>query len=362
MHVVFRVDASTDIGTGHVMRCLTLAHTLQNNHHKISFICRNLKGNLVQVINKSFHVTTLKNHQQSHHSEDNMHSHWLQTSWQQDADETIQSLNTLEKATWLVVDHYALDINWETYVKPYVSNILVIDDLADRKHQANLLLDQNYYPNMERRYEKLLPIDCKQLIGPKYVLLRDEFISAHDKIKERSNKINTILVFYGGADASNLTLRTLDAIKSIKTDLITHVIIGTMNPHEDIIRQTCKTMNSTHCYSNISNMAELMLEADLAICAGGTTTWERCYLGLPSIVLTLAHNQELVNKTIADLGACIHAGDISTSSDMISSEIKKLIDNPSALTDISKNALSLMSHHVGAYGILMEMENTEAHN
>ena len=362
LHCVFRVDASTDIGTGHVMRCLTLATALTNNHHKVSFICRQHEGNLIEYIrSEGFEVTALATSTQPVKPGDiNPHAHWLGASWQQDADDTISALKNTQKTDWLIVDHYALDDRWEDKIRPGVTAIFSIDDLADRNHNVELLLDQNYYPGMQHRYDDLLPANTVKLIGPKYTLLRDEFIRCRDNTKTRSGEIRNLLVFFGGVDADNLTLKTLRALQTMDTSFKINVIIGNTNLHKDDILKSCKSMQYVTCQSNINNMAELMLKADLAIGAGGTTTWERCFLGLPAITVTLAQNQALVNETVAQKGAIILIGDNTINENDITDQLQKLMDNPAQLHRMSVAALTLMRDHIGAQGVVEAMEQLHA--
>lgn len=322
------------------------------------FICREHAGNLIDhVRNRGYQVIILDRPRSSTDEELTPHSHWLETSWQSDAEETVSSLDSLATTDWLIVDHYALDESWENTVAEHVSNILVIDDLADRKHNARILLDQNYYTDNNDRYRELIPEDCIRLTGTDYTLLRDEFIEAREHLGDRNTDIDNILIFFGGVDAANLTLKSLIAIRSLHLDVEINAVIGTTNPHRDELETICSSMHNTHLLSNVNNMAELMLKADLGIFAGGTTTWERCYLGLPSIVFTLADNQATVNRDVAAMGACILAGDTSTSSDSIADEIQGLVDRPERLIKLSENSLSLMKGHVGAQAVVKEMEN-----
>ena len=361
MHVVFRVDSSLKIGTGHVMRCLTLAKTLLKEKHTVSFICRNLEGNLIEHIEKNhFDVARLNDENATENPSHLHHADWLGTSWQQDAGETIEILDSLHAIDWLVIDHYALDIKWEESVKTHVGNIIVIDDLADRKHSANILLDQNYYADMNTRYDELIPENTVHLIGPEYTLLRDEFTEKHGNIKPRTGKIENILIFFGGTDSENLTLKSINSLKTIDTIASINVVIGNTNPNKNIILNCCGTMRNVTCHINIDNISTLMQKADLSLGAGGTTTWERCYLGLPAIVFTLAHNQAAVNTAVSNLGACILMDSVDISEDELNRQVQQLIDTPTIVASMSKAALEVMSKHVGTTGVISAMESADA--
>lgn len=298
MNIIFRVDASINIGSGHVMRCLTLAKQLQKKNAKVYFISRVLEGNLIDFIKeKGFEVKTLsKNDKVLNNLEG--YQKWLTVSQQFDVEQTIQILTDLDiSIDLLVIDSYAIDIEWENKIRPYVKKIMVIDDLANRKHDCDILLDQNFYLNMEERYNGLVPINCKLFLGPRYVILREEFYEVKKHLRHRNGNIKNIFVFFGGIDITNETMKTLRAIILLKQkDIVVNVVVGKNNPYKESIEKFCRKYDNINYYCQVDNMAELMNEADLAIGAGGTTTWERCFLGLPSLVIAVAENQIEIAK------------------------------------------------------------------
>lgn len=311
MKVVFRVDASLQIGSGHVMRCLTLAEKLRDHGAQILFVCRELEGHLGTLIQKKgFNVTFLVAPESK--QEDlgwNAHASWLEVPWPQDAEETLAALRNLGYVDWLLVDHYALDEKWEKQLRRAAANVMVIDDLADRKHDCDLLLDQNLYRDMEQRYSGLLPKECEQLLGPRFVLLRPEFAESRRLLRERDGVVRRILVFYGGVDASDETGKALEAIQQLKLEGVHFdVIVGESNPQRDCIEMTCSKMINVTFHCQVSHMAKLMAEADMAIGSGGTITWERCSLGLPAIVTTVALNQEELTAVCAEEGLLFWIG------------------------------------------------------
>ncbi|WP_069473702.1 UDP-2,4-diacetamido-2,4,6-trideoxy-beta-L-altropyranose hydrolase [Candidatus Marithrix sp. Canyon 246] len=270
MEILIRTDASEQIGSGHVMRCLSLANELRQKA-RVSFICQELPGNMCDYIEQQGYP---------------VHSNAI-----------LAAENKL--IDWLIVDHYSIDAQWETTMRPYVRKIMVIDDMANRKHDCDLLLDQNLYVDMESRYHDLVPQHCKQLLGPKYALLRPEFLSARQTLRKRDGSIKRILIFLGGSDPTNETTKALDAIKLLNyPDIAVDVVVGASNPHKEQIKQLCASLPNSSYYCQVSNMAELMVKADLAIGAGGSTNWERCCLGLPSLVITIAENQEELTQTL----------------------------------------------------------------
>ncbi|WP_337017388.1 UDP-2,4-diacetamido-2,4,6-trideoxy-beta-L-altropyranose hydrolase [Oceanobacillus massiliensis] len=306
MNICFRVDASTIIGTGHVMRCITLAEELKKNDHNVYFICRLHKGHLSELIlRKGFQVFNLDEPTQNRDLLVTKHAPWLGVTLEQDALETqkVVSSNKLQ-CDWMIVDHYAIDKSWEQSIKSYVPNIMVIDDIADREHDCSILLDQNYYQNANDRYSDLVPSTCRLLLGPQYALLRDEFIKFHNSPK--NIKVNkSALIFYGGSDPINETLKAINAIKG--KDILAHVVVGPSNPNKEIIKKNCATGNILFHY-NINYMAKLMHEVDFALCAGGSTTWERYCVGTPAIVTGVADNQIELCENAQHLGVDHYIG------------------------------------------------------
>lgn len=296
MNILIRADSSLQIGTGHIMRCITLADFLKKNGCKIKFICRDLKGNIISLIeSKGYPVFKLfnRNEENTCVPKDNSHSHWLEVSWQEDADETVEIIKEhSDPIDLMIVDHYAIDSQWERVINKFVKKIMVIDDLADRYHQCDILLDQNLIQNMNKRYEKLVSDKSVCLIGPKYALLRPEFEKARQMKFGQIEEIRRLFVFFGGVDRTNETTKTLNAIKLLKmANLHVDVVVGSSNPHKEIVRALCNSMKNTQFYCQINNMAELMAMADLAVSAGGSTTWERFSVGLPSLTIAVARNQ-----------------------------------------------------------------------
>ncbi|MBD7943034.1 UDP-2,4-diacetamido-2,4,6-trideoxy-beta-L-altropyranose hydrolase [Psychrobacillus sp. Sa2BUA9] len=335
MQVFIRTDASIQIGTGHVMRCLTLAKQLKSRNVVVTFICRNLEGNLINFITEQgFDVLCLSEIPKTKESPEISHWDWTRDNWFDDAEETILLLKKVNlPIELLVVDHYSIDINWEQKLQSIVKKIMVIDDIADRKHDCDLLLDQNFYCSMENRYSNLVPEKCYQFLGPSYALLREEFLNINPSKIIRDGTINNILIFFGGTDSAGATLKILYAIKElIKVNIIINVVIGFENPFKEQIESFCNKYENVILHCNIDYMANLMSQADLAIGAGGTASWERIYLRLPSVVVTTASNQLELTRDLAHTGAIKSLGVIQSilKSD-IQSQLKLLIDNPQAI-------------------------------
>jgi UDP-2,4-diacetamido-2,4,6-trideoxy-beta-L-altropyranose hydrolase len=223
------------------------------------------------------------------------HASWLGISQAKDAEATVEALSG-KIFDWIVVDHYALDVRWENIVRPHVKKIMVIDDLADRNHDCDVLLDQNYYADMQTRYNGKTPEYCELLLGPSYALLREEIRELSKKVKLRAGDVKKVLVFFGGVDKDNYTKQVIEALAEIHAQLEVVVVIGAQHPFKELIKKICTKYNFV-CHVQVSYMAKLMAEADLAIGAGGTAIWERCCLGLPAIIICTAENQR---KQISD--------------------------------------------------------------
>ncbi|MBT7256795.1 MAG: UDP-2,4-diacetamido-2,4,6-trideoxy-beta-L-altropyranose hydrolase [Planctomycetaceae bacterium] len=358
MKILFRTDASIEIGNGHLMRCLTLADQLRSEGAEVAFVCRDLPGGMFDLLHT-------RGYQFSKLPLDGAGK----SSQQFDAEQAIKAAEQLfpEGVDWLVVDHYQLDAVWERGLRPHTDKLMVIDDLANRQHDCNLLLDQNYYQDMERRYQGLVPDECVTLLGPEYVLLRPEFTVARQKLRARDGSVRRILIFFGGSDPENLTLKAIEATQRLKRpDIIVDVVVGTSNPHRAEIRGRCERMPNTAYYCQVANMAELMGRADLALGAGGATMWERCFLGLPSITVVFAANQEKATIDVAAEEAIKYIGwarqlEVQDYVDAM----RWMILSPDKMREMGDNAQRLMGGNVSAGALvvttsLLDGDNAES--
>jgi len=322
MRVVFRVDASLKMGTGHVMRCLTLAQVLKENGANIAFICRKHEGSLIDKIHSNgLVVHELEVFEETKVDNKLAHSQWLGATQQQDADDCINILKA-EKPNWLIVDHYTLDEQWQKSLKPYYEKLMVIDDLADRKHQCDILLDQTFGRQQED-YLAFTTKGCELLLGSQYALLRPEFAKWRPySLKRRSTLVlKQLLINMGGVDVNNVTENVLDELKlcNLPNDMNITVVMGCSAPHLESVKSKAMTLPyKTEVKVDVSNMAEVMANSDIAIGAAGTTTWERCCLGLPTIQIVIAENQNTIAKSLAKNNAIKLLQDIKELSRMIS--------------------------------------------
>lgn len=308
LHVVIRADAAPAIGTGHVMRCLTLADRLRALGAVVRFVCRAHAGHLGDLIAaRGFAVDLLPAPDTAFAAAG--HAGWLGASQAEDAAETLAVLARAQvRPDWLIVDHYGIDAAWQRQLRPAVGHIMVIDDLADRPHECDVLLDQNLAPAGAARYDGLVPAHCARLCGPRYALLREEFAAARATLPARDGTVRRLFVFLGGADQHNDTGSVLAALAGMD-NLETDVVIGAANPHHATLARQCAALPGVRLHRQVDNVAALMAQADLAIGAGGGAMWERCSVGLPAIVLALAENQRPGCAALAEAGGALYLGE-----------------------------------------------------
>lgn len=362
MKVVFRVDASALMGIGHLMRCLVLAESLRERGAQLSFICREHTGNLIPLLlQKAMPVTVLPASAVNDSTKSEDYATWLGVTQAEDIKQTIHALSG-EKPDWLVVDHYCLDIEWERRLRPHASNLLVIDDLANRRHDCDVLVDQNYSAKGKQRCADLVTNTCKLLVGPRYALIRPEYQAYRKTLSARDAHVKRVLVFFGGTDPQNVTSMALEALshpalKHLEVD----VVVGANNPHRESIEQQVLQRPLTTKYEIKPQLADLMMQADIALGAGGETTWERMCLGLPTVLVAIADNQSPAAEALAAAKLIVYAGKASTiSAANLAKEIMALISNTSQLTALSEQN-KLMVDGVGVLRIreVMHPTNTD---
>ena len=327
--IFIRVDSSTKIGYGHLIRCLALADTLKKSF-KINFICTNLNGNLIsQICKKKFEVFRFNTKSQ-------------RINVKKDAEKTISIIKKhRNKKSLLILDSYILSQEWENRVKPYVKRLIVIDDLMDRKHSCDLIIDQNLHTQMNSLYTKSVPKNCVKLLGPDYAILRNQFIAQRKYARIRSLPIKNILVSFGGTDNENHTLHALTSLKKLNSDVNVNVVTGTANIGKKIIKNFCKKNFNYNYFEQVENMAKLMQIADLCIGSSGTTTWERCCVGLPAIVAVASNDQKDIANAVSNNKCIINLGKIKKSDNVNYVRLMKNLKN-SELQNMSRNCMKLV--------------------
>jgi len=336
------------MGTGHVMRCLTLAIALRGLGVQARFISRNHPGSSLQLIRDlGFELDILPPASLLYSPTPSInYSEWLGAPIATDCQQTLEILRNFENVGWLVVDHYGIDATWEEKLAPYVKKILVIDDLANRKHQCDLLLDQTFKRSASD-YKGLVPSYAEILCGTNYALLRSQFaeIRKYSLDARKGRPPKKLLISMGGTDPNNVTAMILEALAvPLPFDFHAIVVMGATAPHFSAIERLSKTLPfETELLQGVSNMPELMMNSDIAIGAAGSTAWERCCLGLPSIMVVLAENQTTIARALAEQGAATVIESPSSIQRQLSSKVtelfmdekrrKKMIEMGSRITD-----------------------------
>jgi len=330
MQVVFRVDSSLQIGTGHLMRCLTLAECLKNDGIDISFICRKNSGNLRdKIIKKGFRLFELESPGKARHDDKLSHSKWLNVTQKEDANQCKEILEKI-KPGWLIVDHYALDHEWESDLVHLSTKIMVIDDLADRNHNCDLLLDQTF-GHIAEHYIDLVPKRCTLLVGSKYSLLRPEFSEWRSYSIERRSQANlkNLLITMGGVDLKNHTEEVLIKLDccTLPVDLNITIVVGSHYPHLESLKMRAERSKYTvNIQVDVENMAKIMADSDIAIGAAGSTSWERCCMGLPTIQIVLAENQKFLAEKLSKINASMLINETSSLKSLINDASKWMQD------------------------------------
>ena len=357
--ILLRVDASPEIGTGHMMRCLALANEAKQRDWECIFVLRDPDDEIVKYITSSSHEVEKLMSVNGKKIADNAtaHSNWLPVSQIQDANDTVEVIDDF-KPDWIIVDHYALDAKWFSVVEKTSSKILVIDDLGDRNLICDLLLDQNLGASADK-YDDKLPSKCRLLLGPTFALLRREFREWRQRSLERrlSNNIENVLITMGGVDLENYTLQVLKRIAKSKYSMkcAFTVITGRSYPFSKALEEFINESDlMVSILSNIENMAEIMSKSDLCIGAAGSTSWERCCLGLPTISLAIADNQLGVLAEL-EKKKCTFVSSI----DNIRADFERLLsqDNKQKLRQLSFNSANLTDGN-GIEMLLNELEQS----
>jgi UDP-2,4-diacetamido-2,4,6-trideoxy-beta-L-altropyranose hydrolase len=336
MQVVFRADASVRLGTGHVRRCLELASRLAARGTAVMFVCAEEPGDMIDEISaRGMRTSRLRLGGAVRGAG--------AAAWEPDAEQTGAAIAAAGLSPhWLVVDHYGLERRWERALRAHARRIMAIDDLADRAHDCELLLDQNLPNPRHARYRQLLPSGATQLLGCQYALVGAEFARLRGAaLARRRGQLERVLISMGGTDPSNDTARALEGLqRSSCAGRAVDVVIGAANPHREALEVQCGRVSDCTLHVQTTRMAELMTQADLAISGGGSTTWERCSLGLPAIAVSQSEDQVAIAGAMAQAGGHRFLG---TSADVREADYAAAVDGmtATALRDMSAAAAAL---------------------
>jgi spore coat polysaccharide biosynthesis predicted glycosyltransferase SpsG len=217
---------------------------------------------------------------------------------------------------------------------------MVIDDLADRPHDCDVLLDQNYANSSVDRYTGLLSRNCRTLYGPKYALISRHYGAFRQTLQPRDGLAKKVMVFFGGTDPSNASALALEALSQDGLrHLEVHVVLGPNNPHRQSLEKLAKSRGQTVLHGPQRSLAAVMREADLAVGAGGTTTWERMCMGLPAVVVSVADNQTRNCESLAEAGLIHYMGpQTKVDPSRLAAGLRQLVSEPGALARLSARA------------------------
>ena len=358
MNIVIRVDASIEMGTGHVMRCLTLADEFKKQSITSRFICRNINGHMGKLIRSKGYEVVLLPSPESKDIKTSNNAKWLRVSVEQDANETSDALG--DQIDLLIIDHYGIDYRWHEILRPRVKKIFVIDDLADRQLDCDFLLNQNIGYDTSS-YKGLVPSQCQLLIGVHFILLRPQFSQYRVKTigaRLKVNEVKRILIFMGGYDPRGLVSQIVKALSQVQMrnqinfDLIVNETLPTL---ELLLEQIKADGLPITLLTNVDNMAEVMSIADIAIGAGGSASWERCCLGLPTLLISIADNQQNNVRHLVAKKAAIDLGDRDClSTKVLIDALDGIISKPELVNNMTKHALNICDG-LGVYRVVQKL-------
>lgn len=343
--VAIRADASVRIGGGHVARCRNLAVELRRLGAQVLFLSAELDGSTARsLLGDEWPLRLLPA--------------GLTGDAAGDARASAACLDG-RRADWLVVDHYGLDCRYESALRPHAARILVLDDLADRPHDCELLLDQNLFAAPEQRYRALLPAGATCLLGPRYALLPPGFAGLRPAALARRalpGAPTRLLLFFGATDPAGACGVVLEEIAPLcrARALQVDVVLGSTAPQLASLRSAADRLGA-RLHVDTPGMASLLAEADVALGAGGTANWERCAMGIPTILCSVASNQTPVCESLAARGAARYLGEWSAlARGSWTRALEQLLDDRATRESLGRAASGLVDG-LGAQRVAREM-------
>ena len=365
MNILFRLDASKGIGNGHLIRCICLADRLRDIGAKATFLCRAEEEDDYDILIKSEHKLKLLKNKNS--KDVQSYDSWLGVHWEQDAEEVKSFIDCLDDdINLIIVDHYGIDARWHKKLRASCKQIFVIDDLVDRELDCDFLLNSSFSGQVEEYSKLLLNKKCKSFLGPDYALISPKYNHLRSKalIKRKNNtSINEILVFLGSMDPKNYSGLAIEAIQSFqwRTPIEVNCILSSKSPSLELVRKQIVTLEDDRddqslldsrasnqyqpefirpkitLHSDTENMEKFIFDADLCIGSGGNSAWERCVLGLPTFLTSIADNQIRNIQNITEKGAA----DFWKSKIDLLDLFKNYIQNTEKLKLLEENAFNL---------------------
>jgi UDP-2,4-diacetamido-2,4,6-trideoxy-beta-L-altropyranose hydrolase len=360
MNVVIRVDASIQIGSGHVIRCLSIAEALRIQGCKAVFFSQRLPGHLIdEVVGRGFQVEELPTLSSAEVRDRGVpHAESLEVDWSDDIVHTVSLLTSRRpQPDWLIVDHYALDSRWESLARAQVGRIMVIDDLANRPHECDLLLDQVCVGDAFR-YRSLVPSTCRQLIGADYILLRPEFGAARSRpsFGDGWSEDGQIHLFFGSGDGAGHALRFSRLLLGNFPNSRLKLVAGVSSVHREALQVlAAESAGRLGFELGAKDMAAHMSDCALAIGTPGMSTWERACMGLPTLYLTNAENQTAILRELTALRFCEwlgHADKISDDAFILG--VRKFLGDPLSLSRMRAKGLQMIDGR-GLHSVIQAM-------
>jgi len=345
LRVAIRVDASIYIGSGHVMRCLTLARTLREKGADVRFLHRDMPGNMGRRIQDAgFAMTLLPAPPAVDAPPEGFGCAWLGVPVETDAADTINALRDWCPDTAVdvvVADHYALATAWEMQVAPYARRLVVFDDLANKTHACDVLIDQSVYMEPTSRHDARVPKTCRVLSGARYAIIGPEYAALRQGLPIREHPVRTVFIFFGSVDETQETARVLRLFSQPEFERYSlRIVVGHINENLEAIKVAAARRGKATVESGLPSLATLMKTADLAITSCGNTIWEQLCLGLPTVLIAVSRNQINSSENVHRIGAGCYAGFTDVlSNDTLKEAIGGLCSNREHYRSMSKVAL-----------------------